>query len=719
MTTPTGTISMSDVNVELSKTSTTTTSLNDTDVRNLAGVPSGVISMNDLRGKSAINYGTLTPNFTSRAEGQSFTFTLAGGTLPNGTYYWRVDHITTDGFDFSATQGSFSVSANTGNFTITTVLDALVEGSKTFQVVLGDATGVPVVFVTGPTCTITDATNYGTLTATPTSRVEGSSFSISLSGANLPNGTYYWVADTFSNMSAADLTATSGSFTVTSNAGSFTVGTVQDTVWEGTGTFVVRVGEASGVPVVHVSTGTLSVTDYSSASASVSPSSVYRLGNGSARNPVVTFSISNGTVGTYYWNILNVTGTLVGSGGNNSGDITNALTGSITTTGTTTSNSGNLTLTTSSYFDGSTVAQKQFQVRFYSDSGRTNLIATSPTITINAAPVYTGGYTPSPATLYRVGSSASRSGSSSFVGANISGTHTFYWDVTPSTIVASTDLVATTGSVVGPVVSNFITVLYEVVDRYSQLSSTLAAETYQVRIYGDSGRTMLLATSGTGTIAASPTFSAAWSGASVNEGGSFSVTVTPSNHPAELITYYYSTGGTATNGTDWAGATASGVYTMDDGPGTASGLYAKYDGIVDSSETVSFALRTGSTSGSIISNQPTITINNASGTVTTLTLAKTGGATLGSTITITLRIASIAAYPEARTFNIDYRINGGAYTTSGLLVTTITVNANATSSSTVTIASGTTTTALTSADARVALTGHTTKTSNTITGGFI
>lgn len=52
MTTPTGTIGMSDVNVELGKSSTALISLNDADVRSLAGIPSGTISMNDLRGKS-------------------------------------------------------------------------------------------------------------------------------------------------------------------------------------------------------------------------------------------------------------------------------------------------------------------------------------------------------------------------------------------------------------------------------------------------------------------------------------------------------------------------------------------------------------------------------------------------------------------------------------------------------------------------------------------
>lgn len=52
----TGSISMSQVNVELKKGETTVITLNDANVRKLAGKPSGVISMNDLRGKKASEY---------------------------------------------------------------------------------------------------------------------------------------------------------------------------------------------------------------------------------------------------------------------------------------------------------------------------------------------------------------------------------------------------------------------------------------------------------------------------------------------------------------------------------------------------------------------------------------------------------------------------------------------------------------------------------------
>lgn len=54
MVLPTGTISMSQVNTELGLSATALISLNQAAVRTLAGVASGTISMNDLRGKSSI-----------------------------------------------------------------------------------------------------------------------------------------------------------------------------------------------------------------------------------------------------------------------------------------------------------------------------------------------------------------------------------------------------------------------------------------------------------------------------------------------------------------------------------------------------------------------------------------------------------------------------------------------------------------------------------------
>lgn len=62
MALPTGTLSMSQVNVELGRSSTALISLGETAVRGLAGVASGAIGMNSLRGKSSAFALTIASN---------------------------------------------------------------------------------------------------------------------------------------------------------------------------------------------------------------------------------------------------------------------------------------------------------------------------------------------------------------------------------------------------------------------------------------------------------------------------------------------------------------------------------------------------------------------------------------------------------------------------------------------------------------------------------
>ena len=83
---PTGTIWLSQVNTELGHTSNRGIWLGNSDVRALAGKPSGAISMNDLRGKSNALPSTFTkqPADVSILIGQTATFTAAA-TNPEGT----------------------------------------------------------------------------------------------------------------------------------------------------------------------------------------------------------------------------------------------------------------------------------------------------------------------------------------------------------------------------------------------------------------------------------------------------------------------------------------------------------------------------------------------------------------------------------------------------------------------------------------------------------
>ena len=501
MTLPTGAIAMSDVNTELGQGSTTTISLNDTNVRNIAGIPSGAISMNDLRGKSASTYGTLSPNLTTIAEGGSVTFTLSGGTgIPNGTYYWRVDYLT--------------------------------------------------------------------------------------------------------NIDSADFVSVSGSFSITNNTGSFAVTTVNDTILEGNGTFRAVIGVSSGVPVVAVASSTVTVTETTTFTASANITSVYRYGSilpaDNQRTVTHRLDMTQVPVGTtIYTKIVSVSGVISFSGTNNSGDIENAQTGSFSTQGTTASGYFTHTVITTQYDNGATVASKSYRVEYYLDAGLTNLIATGPTITIRAAPTYSLSFSPT----------------------------------------------------------------------------------------------------------------------SINEGSKTTGTITTTNLPPST-TLYYTSSGTAGATTDFTGFPASGSIVLANNSATFS-LTAIYDSLTESAETFTLSLRTVSTTGTVVATA-TITVNQYLGVITTLTASKTGGATAGSSVSVYLQIASIAAYPLSRTFNITYSLNSAAYTSASLVTTTITVAANATSSSnTLVYSNASASTTCTSLVFKADCTGHTTKTSNTLSGGYV
>lgn len=96
MTIPlTGQISFATINVELGRAANAPISLNETAVRQLAGIPSGPISFNDLRGKSALsvtasnvtgdNAGFAASGFVESSSGPSAS--VIGGVGPF-TYNW-------------------------------------------------------------------------------------------------------------------------------------------------------------------------------------------------------------------------------------------------------------------------------------------------------------------------------------------------------------------------------------------------------------------------------------------------------------------------------------------------------------------------------------------------------------------------------------------------------------------------------------------------------
>lgn len=139
MTLPsTGPISLANVNVELGLSSTTNISLNQTNVRTLAGISSGTISLSNLRGKSNAPTITISPSslYTSRSGGGSATSAAATGSGSGGaggyTYAWT--YVSGDSYTINS-----SASAST-TFTTTLISGAFKSGVYRCTVTSGGVT---------------------------------------------------------------------------------------------------------------------------------------------------------------------------------------------------------------------------------------------------------------------------------------------------------------------------------------------------------------------------------------------------------------------------------------------------------------------------------------------------------------------------------------------------------------------------------------------------
>ena len=88
-------------------------------------------------------------------EGGTLTFTISGANIPDGTYYWTVEHGTTNASDFDYTDDNVTVTNNTGNFTVTVTDDYTTEGTQTFSVYLRSTS------ITGPVLAMVSGLTIG------------------------------------------------------------------------------------------------------------------------------------------------------------------------------------------------------------------------------------------------------------------------------------------------------------------------------------------------------------------------------------------------------------------------------------------------------------------------------------------------------------------------------------------------------------------------------
>jgi hypothetical protein len=184
---------------------------------------------------------TLTPAANNVNEGSSLTFTVGGTNIVDGTYYWTIE---TGSVEFGTQSGTVSVTSNSGTFSVTPDADATTEGSELFTVSLRSSSISGTILATSADVTINDTsldpTSTYEITPTADNVDEGSSLEFTVSGTNIPDGTYYWIVT-----NSGDFGTSSGEVEITSDAGSFTVTPTADENTEGSETFTVQLRSGS------------------------------------------------------------------------------------------------------------------------------------------------------------------------------------------------------------------------------------------------------------------------------------------------------------------------------------------------------------------------------------------------------------------------------------------------------------------------------------------
>jgi hypothetical protein len=121
-----------------------------------AGIPSsGQIAIGDFYNKSAVSY-TITPAANNINESGTLSISVGGTNITDGTYYWTINHITSNSADFSANSGSFSISSNSGSFSVAPSADNTTEGSEIFTITIRSGSTSGTALITSSSITIND-----------------------------------------------------------------------------------------------------------------------------------------------------------------------------------------------------------------------------------------------------------------------------------------------------------------------------------------------------------------------------------------------------------------------------------------------------------------------------------------------------------------------------------------------------------------------------------
>jgi len=611
MTTPTGQISLDDVQTEFGGANPI--GINEYYAggsyvpSTVAGVPtSGQISLDNLRGKTKIIYA-ISASISPSSGDYPYTSTISWTSNLPVDGYVNISITYPNSTTSQLTNQVINGSA-TANWTSTT-------GSGSGSVILRGYSSTGTLLVTSSTLNYTVTTPptyaFGTI---PTSINEGSSGTFNVTTTNVANGTtLYWTIGS----NAGDFSTTSGSFTITANTGSFSVTPTADITTEGAETFFVyvRTGSTSGSIVATSSNVTINDTSVATYSLTPSVSSVNEGGS-------FTITFATNQSGSFAY-------TISGTG------ITSADIGGASLTGTVTNGT---VLTYNVTADSLTEGNETFTIAL-----NNGLASTSVTIvdTSKTPPTYSFGVIP---TSINEGSS----GTFNVNTTNVDNGTTLYWTIATNagdfgTTSGSFTITSNTGSFsVSPTAD----------------ITTEGTETFTVAIRTGSTSGTVVATSSTVNIidTSVATYSLTPSVSSVNEGGSFTITFATNQSGS----FAYTISGTGITSADIGGALLTGTVTN----GTVLTYNVTADSTTENTETFTIALNNGLASTSVTINDTSITPATYAFTTTPTsinegsagTFSVTGTNVPGGNATLYWTINNIS------TTNADFVATSGSFT---------------------------------------------------------
>jgi len=435
---------------------------------------SSLVTIND----TSVTVLTPTYSFTtypaSINEGSSGAFIVTTSNVPNNTtLYWTInfastpdDVIIVSPDDFTSTSGSFTITNNTGAFSIPIAANNIFEGTESFNVEVRTSSTTGSVVLQGSSISIAEISTC-TITSAPTTIAEGSTGNFQIRTTNVAdNTTLYWTIS-HETSSAGDFSDVSGSFVVSNNNGAFSISVIDNPAGEGSETFTVRVRSGSLFGSILATSSTITITETETYQFTSIPVSINE--KASATFELSTTNVLNNT--RLYWTVLHNT--------TSSQDFVSDS-GSFTIT----NNLGSFTLSTVA--DLTTEGNQTFRIQLRKGSTSGDIVATSNLITIidtSTLPVYT---------LTGIPTSTSEGTTRTF-GVNTTNLEdgtVLYWEVT-GTANANLDFVNTSGSftISGNVGTFSITTRAD--------STTEGSENFSILLRKDSPTGNVVATSST------------------------------------------------------------------------------------------------------------------------------------------------------------------------------------------------------------------------------